>query len=284
MDHTLNRILWSLATSYVILRVAQLFPLPLLLVVALSVLLPLAFTLLHGSRTYGWRAMLLFCALGLLVGNGMENLSIATGFPFGHYYFTAEMGPKVFQVPIALGLAYLGIGYLSWTIGAVLVCPGRIVLIPLVATTCMVAWDAAMDPAWGTVLRLWVWRDGGPYFGVPLSNFAGWFLTVYIFFQLFALGLTLPVFHQSGPHNTPQSDRQAIIFYLSCALGNALLMAATRGVAGLANPVTRTVIDPTGKLWHVENIALVSALVSLFIMGGLAVWALICLNPRPNSA
>jgi len=33
---------------------------------------------------------------------------------------------------------------------------------------------------------LWVWTTPGAYFGVPISNFFGWLLVVFIFFQLFA--------------------------------------------------------------------------------------------------
>ena len=47
----------------------------------------------------------------------------------------------------------------------------------------------AMDPVWSTVMHAWIWLQGGAYFGVPLSNFAGWYITVYIFYQLFAVYL-----------------------------------------------------------------------------------------------
>ena len=50
----------------------------------------------------------------------LENLSIATGFPFGHYEFLALMGPKLFRVPILLGLAYIGMAYVSWILGCLI--------------------------------------------------------------------------------------------------------------------------------------------------------------------
>ena len=37
--------------------------------------------------------------------------------------------------------------------------------------------------------KAWIWHDGGGYFGVPFSNFMGWFLCVYTIFQLLALYL-----------------------------------------------------------------------------------------------
>jgi putative membrane protein len=53
----------------------------------------------------------------------------------------------------------------------------------------MVLWDLAMDPASSTIQKLWIWEKGGGFFGVPLSNYVGWFLTVYVFMQLFAFYL-----------------------------------------------------------------------------------------------
>ena len=46
----------------------------------------------------------------------------------------------------------------------------------------------SMDPVWADIDHSWVWQDGGSYYGVPVSNFFGWFFTVF-FYQLFALYL-----------------------------------------------------------------------------------------------
>ena len=76
---------------------------------------PLAFTFLHGSLRYRPYGIFVFTALCLAIGNLSENLGVLTGFPFGHYHFTEVMGPKLFHVPILLGLAYVGMGYLfAW--------------------------------------------------------------------------------------------------------------------------------------------------------------------------
>src|SRR5207302_7456073 len=37
------------------------------------------------------------------------------------------------------------------------------------------------------VQHQWIWEQGGGYFGAPLTNYLGWFFTVYLFLQLFAL-------------------------------------------------------------------------------------------------
>ena len=264
-------VLWALAAVYGVARILQIFPrAPLLLVIVLHVLPPLAFALVHGAITWRLRGILAFCAISFLTGNFFENLSILTGFPFGHYYFTGVMGPKLFLVPVTLGLAYLGIGYLAWTIGFLLVCgPARpltgrrLVLVPVVAACAMVAWDVAMEPAWSTILRCWIWRDGGAYFGVPLTNFAGWCLTNYVIYQSFAIYLARA---PRLPAVLPSTHwRMAVVYYALCAAGNMLVVFAPHPSA--------LVVDPAGVSWSVDAILRASALASLLAMGPFAVLA-----------
>lgn len=272
-------VLWALLAIYALARVLQLFPAPLLLLVILHVFPPLLFAMVHGAAAYRVRGILLFAALGFAVGNLFENLSIRTGFPFGHYYFTPVMGPKLFLVPGTLGLAYLGIGYLAFVIGRLLVCgPAapvsglRVLLVPLVAALAMVAWDVSIEPVWSTVLRCWVWRDGGIYFGAPLSNFFGWYLTVYIFYQLFALYLWR---RPSNPAWLPLSYwRMAVLYYTLCAAGNMLV--------ALPAPAVPTVVDPAGVTWSVASMARACALASLLAMGPFALLAWKRLVGRPH--
>jgi uncharacterized membrane protein len=240
-------------------------------VVALHVLPPLIFAFVHGARMYRLRGILVFVALCVVIGNIFENMSILTGFPFGHYYFTDVMGPKIFQVPVFLGLAYVGMGYISWTLGRVILgetrrplAGARVVTLPLVAAFIMVAWDLAMDPVWATILHAWIWPQGGRYFGVPVSNFLGWYLTVYIIYQLFALYLRRQA---SDPGVLPTRYwREAVFFYGVSAAGNLLL--------AIPQAAPTVVSDPAGTLWRVADITGLCALISIFAMGAFAVLAL----------
>src|SRR5205814_10208975 len=90
-------------------------PIPLLIVV------PLAFALLHGAVRYQWSGILTFLVMCLVVSNLLENTSILTGFPFGPYYYTSGLGPKLFWLPLAIGPAYLGTGYLAWVLSTLLI-------------------------------------------------------------------------------------------------------------------------------------------------------------------
>ncbi|KTD57535.1 carotenoid biosynthesis protein [Legionella shakespearei] len=149
---------------------------------------------LHGTARYGTRNILIFFLITWLVSNFFEALSIRTGFPFGHYYYDKLIGPRLFDVPLIIMFAYFGTGYVSWILAHVLSgqyskpLSGRnLFFVPFIAAFIMVMWDLCIDPLCSTLGALWVWRDKGEYFGVPLQNYFGWFLVVYIIYQLFAL-------------------------------------------------------------------------------------------------
>jgi uncharacterized membrane protein len=268
-----------LVVLYAAARVAQAFPdqVPLAALAAAHVLLPLLFALIHGAQVYRIRGILIFTALCLVVGNLLENMSIVTGFPFGRYHFTDVMGPKLFYVPLLLGLAYVGMGYLSWTLARLILggvheplIGSRILTRPLVAAFLMVAWDLSTDPIWSNLARGWVWHDGGPYFGVPLSSFLGWYLTVYLIYQGFALYL------RGRPASRPLSPafwRLAVLMYGICAIGNLFVISP---------PGLSVITDASGVQWRVNDILEVCKLISIFVMGAFALmaWVRIMDDPR----
>src|SRR5579875_1944915 len=95
-------VLCTILACYALARILQVAtgPVPRLSLVAMEVLCALAFALVDGARTLGLRGILIFAAVCIVVGNIVENFGVAAGIPFGHYYFTAVMGPKLFHVPI----------------------------------------------------------------------------------------------------------------------------------------------------------------------------------------
>jgi uncharacterized membrane protein len=243
---------------------------PKLSIIALHVLLPAVFAAIHGGILYRVRSILIFFTISLIVGNIFENAAVITSFPFGRYYFTDLMGPKLFHVPILLGLAYLGMGYFSWTLALIILgnvhrplTGSRVVTLPLVASLIMVAWDLSQDPIWSTVLHGWVWVNGGAYFGVPVTNFLGWYVDVYVIYQVYALYLRS---YSTGPRHLPSSYwNLAVLFYAAVAAGNVFQI--------IPQPEPAVVIDPTGAQWRVGDITHTCALVSIFTMGAFAALA-----------
>ena len=269
--------LWALIAVYAASRFLQVFPLvPMLAVVILHVVPPALFALFHGAKLYRVRGILVFMLLCLTVGTIFENLGVRTGFPFGHHYFTDVMGPKFLVVPIFLGLAYVGMAYLSWTLARLILAETAapfacrsVLVLPLLASAIMVSWDLAMEPVWSTIVRAWIWQNGGRYFGVPLTNFFGWFLTVYVFYQLFALYLRARPASANSSHvaNTLPVNywNLPVIFYALSAAGNLLLLIPQSGPA--------VVSDPAGVQWRVSTITAACALNSIFAMGSFALFA-----------
>jgi uncharacterized membrane protein len=268
-------------TTYACARFLEIAPtsVPRIAIVALDVLSAMAFALVDGARHYRLRGILVFAGICIVVGNISENLGVATGFPYGRYYFLDLMGPKLFHVPVLLGLAYIGMAYVSWTLGRLIVgnfsaTGAHLLAVPLTASFIMVAWDLAQDPVWGTVLHGWVWRDGGLWFGVPISNYLGWYATLFTIYLAFALYLRRR--RAQAISATPIHGEAAVVFYALCAAGNVCQV--------FGRPISAIVRDPTGHPWRVADITAASALVSIFVMGAFAVLAWIRLEPQRNAA
>ena len=280
-DRPTRNLLMLLLLLYVVGRILQLYAdkVPTLLIVVLHVLPPAAFALLHGCLLYRLRGILVFTALCLGSATVFESLSLGTGFPFGHYYFTDLMGPKLFQLPILLALAYVGMGYLSWILALAILGHKteqprglRVILLPLIASCIMVAWDLSMDPVWSNIDHAWVWKQGGSYFGVPISNFLGWSLTTYVFYQAFALYL-----RRQPTQLLPSELRHLpVLFYAASAIGNILLIAQPGTPAAIA--------DPSGRQWLTSDILRATVLVSVFVMGGFALIAWLRLRSPTKSS
>jgi uncharacterized membrane protein len=156
----------------------------------------LAFVLIHGSRRYGWDNLFIFFGITFLVSWSIESASIALALPFGSYHYTELLGARIGAVPLAVLAAYFVAGYLAWTMGTTFlgnlgagIERRNLILVPAIASLIMVMWDLCMDPIKSTIERAWVWEGGGAHHGVPISNYFGWYLTMFIIYQLFALYL-----------------------------------------------------------------------------------------------
>lgn len=263
--------LTALLALYAFARILEILPFstPSTPIVALEILSALAFALIHGAQHYRLRGILAFAAITLILGNIVETIGVHTGLPYGHYEFLPLMGPQLNRVPILLGLAYIGMAYASWTLArlilgatAIRLAGSQLITVPILAAVIMTAWDFAQDPVWSTLLHAWRWYDGGVWFGVPLTNYAGWLLTVFLIYVAFALLL-----RRSGAFPVPARPhwRAAVLLYALCALGNVLQLLRPQSAEVIA--------DPSGAQWHTAAILSASALVSVFFMGSFAVAA-----------
>jgi bisanhydrobacterioruberin hydratase len=119
------------------------------------------------------RATLSLISLSIF-GYAIEAIGVATGLPYGDFYYGDALGPRLAGiVPYLLPLSYAPL-----VIGAVAASWGTRprLLYVLYATLLLVWMDAVLDPG-AAALGFWVWPEGGAYYGVPLTNYAGWLLS-----------------------------------------------------------------------------------------------------------
>jgi putative membrane protein len=153
------------------------------------------FSLSHAIYTLGLRHALIFLALAALVSLAFEATGVATGAVYGPYHYTDRLGPKLFDVPLAVPMSWFMVIYPSYALANTLVDgrvvsqphpgPGRTIGLAALSALAMTAWDLALDPQM-VIAGHWVWHVEGAYFGIPVQNFAGWLattLTVYLAYR-----------------------------------------------------------------------------------------------------
>lgn len=137
--------------------------------------------LFHAAWAFGvHRAVLLFVsAAGIALGT--ELLGTTTGFPFGGYAYTSLLGYRILGlVPFPIPISWFYMLY-----GALGIC-ARVLparddnrtrwVWAAAAAAILTAWDVAMDPAMVRTSH-WIWRESGVFYGMPLTNWLGWFGT-----------------------------------------------------------------------------------------------------------
>ncbi len=278
-DTLRDAVLWLLIAVYAAVTLLpdafpRIFASPLFL--PLSILVPLCFALMHGAMRYGIAGIVVLLVLCLGVSNVMENLGVLTGFPFGPYHYTDVLGPKLFQVPLLIGPAYFGTSYVSWVLANILLGTdarrdaAASFALPVVATFIMVGWDVCLDPGSSAISQIWIWETGGGYFGVPLTNYFGWYLTVFIFLQLFAL-------YRARRPDAAVPSLPRSYWYQACILFAVMALDYPAGYLGGENVA---VTDATGRVWQTGDIYETAAIVSLFTMLFVAVMSFAVLARR----
>lgn len=157
----------------------------------------------------GWRKTLYFTGAGYCISFLSEFCSINTGFPYGwYYYIEATRGKElwVFGVPFFDSLSYVFLAYCSYTTALLVVSPiktcrwdfvtletasiRKSFSVLLLGSLFQVFLDIIIDPValqghrW-FLGKIYGYREVGDHFGIPFSNYAGWFLVSML--MIFAL-------------------------------------------------------------------------------------------------
>ncbi|MCC6346071.1 MAG: carotenoid biosynthesis protein [Nitrospirales bacterium] len=161
------------------------------------------------SLHLGLKRALLFCAAGYLIAWVSEYSSIHNGIPYGHYYYLDSTKGReiwVLGVPFMDSLSYVFLAYASYCMALAVLSPAMLtgwtvylletrsirhsVSARVLGAFFFVYLDIIIDPValrgerW-FLGQLYGYPGGGVYFGVPLSNFIGWFVVGFL--MLYAL-------------------------------------------------------------------------------------------------
>lgn len=132
----------------------------------------ISFILLLSS--YKWKKSLLMVSVTLMVlGFLVEWLGVKTGWVFGSYAYGSVLGPKLFDVPLIIGV--------NWAMLA-LICHGMAhFFVPhqwgsiFLGAALMTGMDFLMEPV-AVANGYWHWKDGI----IPVYNYVCWFVVAWI--------------------------------------------------------------------------------------------------------
>lgn len=129
-------------------------------------------------RTAGWRWLPSLAAL-YGVSLASELLGTTAGIPFGPYRYTDGLGLKwMGHVPVLIPLSWFVMAVPSYALAsAAYASRHRVLLRVLLGALILLTWDLSLDPAMSEVTKYWVWGSRGPYYGMPLVNLVGWYVT-----------------------------------------------------------------------------------------------------------
>jgi len=144
----------------------------------------LACFLVAGALDLGWRRTLVFGAWVSPLAWLAEFASTRIGVPFGLYHYTGTTrGEELYlaNVPLMDSLSFTFLAYAAFCLARVALGQRRPWPIAIAGGLLMMLLDVVIDPIavrgdrW-FLGHIFYYEDGGLYFGVPLSNFAGWML------------------------------------------------------------------------------------------------------------
>lgn len=200
------------------------------------VLLGSAVSVVHATVSRGARTgagVLLVTAATAVV---FESVGLATGFPYGEYGYSDDLGPTLLGVPFLVPLAWLMMAWPSWLLARRLTRdvraarrrPARVA----VAAAVFAGWDVVLDPQM-VQAGYWTWahpRPGLPGIDtVPLTNLAGWVLAGLVLMAL--LDLLVPRTAVAPPRT---GDGAPLLVLGWMTLGGALAHAGWLGLPGSA--------------------------------------------------
>ncbi|RKN50811.1 carotenoid biosynthesis protein [Micromonospora endolithica] len=202
----------------------------------------------HALLSRGPRTAAALVAVATGGGFAIEALGVATGFPFGSYDYSGQLGPKLAGVPLIIPLAWTWMAWPAWLAAVRLTGGadraggtdlGRTLRRIALATLGLATWDLFLDPQM-VAEGHWVWRDATPALpglpGIPVSNYLGWLL-----FAVLMMSALRPLAGPAVAVTDTRDDPMAALYlwtYFSSVLAHAVFLAlpasAVWGAVGMS--------------------------------------------------
>lgn len=112
----------------------------------------------------------------------VEWWGVNTGIPFGHYYYTEVLQPKLYGVPIAIAFAWFVVSSSSLLLVRFLMRGAADIAVAFISASLILAVDLLLEPFAAFVNNFWEWDS----VQIPPQNFISWFILGFIF----SFGLT----------------------------------------------------------------------------------------------
>ena len=153
-----------------------------------TVVLGYLLSVTHAWVTRGARAAGFLIGTATLGGFAVEAVGVATGFPFGTYVYSGQLGPKLLGVPLIIPLAWTWMAWPAW-LAAIRLVRARWARVG-VAALGLAAWDLFLDPQM-VAEGYWRWRSATPALpgvpGIPIGNYVGWLGFALVLMTVFSL-------------------------------------------------------------------------------------------------
>lgn len=195
----------------------------------------------------GWKRVAVFTLLGGLTAFASEFSSINTGFPYGWYYYIDKTSSRelwIAGVPFFDSLSYVFLCYCSYGTALLILSPQkkaghelhiletlairRSFSALLLGSLLQVYLDIIIDPValkggrW-FLGEIYGYRESGVHFGVPLTNYLGWWLVsgvmVFVLQRLAVSGLNKSG-APAGVCSFPGSSLLPVLLYLAVIIFN----------------------------------------------------------------
>lgn len=227
-------------------------------------------------RLWGWRRTFLWLGLGYSIAWASEAASIRTGLPYGWYFYKYENLTQdilLAGVPIWDSLSYTFLIFAGYTIVKYRfprLSPAATAMAGGAATMIL---DIMIDPVSNLGERwflgsIYYYPTGGWHFGVPISNYIGWFFVAWLVISLFQrISSTVSETSILDPRSSvePTAGMTILypIFYLAIGIFNtAIAFWIGAPAIGIANTI---ILCGVTSVLFIKPRPIIMALLAFFI-------------------